>query len=154
LEYVELINFRPTKVQGRTHATSLTEEDRRRFHFDSIRWQDLSSPCRELRETMYHLLADWVACLNLGLYEQALTHFCGGDTQVIQRLPLNCKGTSLGTQRFQIHSPGIAFRVTAVTRQIQSMETHLRRLLSLTELHAMQWINLNHTEIQLATLTK
>ena len=35
-----------------------------------------------------------------------------------------------------------------------SQESHLQRLLALTDLRAMQWINLNHTEIQFITLTR
>jgi len=148
----KLINFRPVKVQGRIHATGLTPEDRRQFRIDTDRWQDLSHRCRTLRQTMRELLGDWGAFLARELYEQALTHFCGGDSQVVQRRPLHRDGISLGTQRFHVHSPGIAFRVTTVSEQIQSMESQLRRLLALSDLKALQWINLNHTDIQLTTV--
>ncbi len=36
---------------------------------------------------------------------------------------------------------------------MSAQESHLRRLLALTDLRAMQWINLNHTDIQFVTLT-
>jgi len=101
---------------------------------------------------MRELLGDWGAFLARELYEQALTHFCGGESHVVQRLPLHRDGISLGTQRFHVHSPGIAFRVTTVTEQTEGMESQLRRLLALTDLKAMQWVNLNHTNIQLTTL--
>lgn len=150
----KLLNFRPPKVQGRIHASGVTPEDRRRFRLDSSRWQSLSDRCETLCRTMHDLLADWGAFLDFELYQQVLAHFCGGEGEVIQRLPLNRDGISLGTQRFHMHSPGVAFRVTAVTRQVEAMESHLRRLLVLTELHALQWINLNHAEIQFTTITK
>lgn len=149
----KLLNFRPPKVQGRIHATSLTLEERRSFHVDTSRWQDLSECCRVLRETMHELLSDWGAFLYFRLYEQALTHFCGGETRVVQRLPLRRSVTSLGTQRFHVHSPRLAFRVTSATEQIDNMESQLRRLLALTELQAMQWINLDHSSIRLVTIT-
>jgi GxxExxY protein len=150
----KLINFRPPKVQGRIHATSLTPENRHRFQIDSNRWRDRSDQCVVLREMLQELLEDWGAFLDFELHTQALTHFCGGESQVIQRLPLTRDGISLGTQRFHVHFPGIAFRVTAVTESADAVETHLRRLLALTELHALQWINLNHSDIQLVTIAK
>jgi len=150
----KLINFRPAKVQGRIHATGLTSADRGRYQVDSSRWQDLSESCGTLRRMMGELLADWGAFLDFELYQQALCHFCGGESKVIQRVPLARDGIFLGTQRFHAHSAGVAFRVTALTRQLDAMETHLRRLLALSELRALQWINLNHANIQLVTITK
>jgi len=84
----KLINFRPPRVQGRIHASGVTPEDRRRFHLDSSRWQELSTRCETLRGTMHELLADWGAFLDFELYQQALAHFSGGECDVIQRLPL------------------------------------------------------------------
>ncbi len=148
----KLINFRPPKVQGRIHATSLTPGDRHRFQFEADGWRDMSDRCSILRQMMRELLDDWGAFLDYGLYQEALTHFCGGEAHVIQRLPLSRDGVSLGTQRFHVLSTGIAFHVTAVHENYKAMESHLRRLLSLTDLHAMQWINLDHSDIQLVTI--
>ena len=53
-----------------------------------------------------------------------------------------------------IHANGVAFRLTALTDGISAQESHLRRLLALTESKAMQWINLNHTDIQFVTLIR
>jgi len=150
----KLINFRSAKVQGKIHASGVTPEDRHRFHVDSRRWQEVSEGCGTLGRMMRDLLADWGAFLDFKLYEEALTHFFGGQFAVVKSLPLTRDGISLGTQGFHVHSPGAAFRVTAVTRQIEAMETHLRRLLALTELHALQWINLNHADIQFITISK
>lgn len=150
----KLINFRPSSVQGRIHATSMAREDRRRFRIDSSRWEKLSDCCGILRQTMHDILSDWGAYLSLRLYEQALMHFCGGESQVVQRVPLARNGVSLGTQRFHVHSPGVAFRVTAETKEIADTESHLRRLLAVAELEAIQWINLNHADIRLVTIRK
>ena len=147
----KLLNFRSPRVQGQIHATSLTAEERYCFHVDSSRWKDLSEECRMLRKTVIQLLDEWGAFLHFRLYEQALMHFCGGET-VMQRVPL-CRGaTALGTQPFLVHSAELAFRVTSVTDQVGSMEVQLRRLLSLTELRAIQWINCGHSNIQLTTI--
>lgn len=150
----KLITFRTAKVLGQIYATRLTPERRGSFSIDASRWKPFSDRCHVLRHTMQDLLGDWGAFLDYRLYEQALTHFCGGEPEVIQRLPLSRMGNSLGKQRFHVHAPRLAFRVTAVTKQTTYLEKQLRRLLALTELHALQWINLSHSDIHLITLTK
>jgi GxxExxY protein len=150
----KLLNFRTPKVEGRIHATGLTQNARRQVHANSARWQELSPDCRTLRETLLTLLSDWGAFLEVSLYQKALIHFLGGETNVVRRLLLSRNGMPLAAQRFLVHASGVGFRLTALTDGITAQESHLRRLLALTDLRAMQWINLNHTEIQLVTLTR
>lgn len=150
----KLINFRPPQVQGRLHATALTHETRRKFRFDDLRWQDRTPQCALLRTTLRELLADWGAFLDFHLYHQALTYFLGGEDRVLRRIPLHRGDVLLGTQAFSVHTSRVAFQVTAVTDQIAATESHLRRLLALTDLEAMQWINLNQGQVQLVTLDR
>jgi hypothetical protein len=56
------------------------------------------------------------------------------------------------SQSMLLHGPSVAFKLTAATEQRHYVEGHLRRLLALTNLQAVQWINLNHFEIELTTL--
>jgi hypothetical protein len=60
----------------------------------------------------------------------------------------------LGTQRMHVHGPGVAFVITAYTSQQASHEINLRKLLALTPLTALQWVNLDHANIQFITLTR
>lgn len=149
----KLLNFRTPQVQGRIHATPLSAYERRQFQLDSTRWQDRTPQCVILRETLQELLTDWGAFLDFRLYQEALTHFLG-EERVMQRLALQRQHVPLGTQEFHVHAPATAFRVTAVTDQVAATESHLRRLLALTELQTLQWINLRHAEIQLVTLCR
>jgi len=150
----KLVNFRPPKVDGCVHATRISPEARRQVNLDTTRWRDVTPECATLRETMGELLADWGAFLEVALYQEALTHLLGGESSVAQRVPLHRNGLALGTQRFHVHSPGTAFRVTAVSDGAEGIEAHLRRLLALTDLQAIQWINLDHADIRLVTLTR
>jgi len=150
----KLLNFRPAKVEGQIRATSLSQEDRRKFTLMTNGWQELTAACGMLRQTLVDLLTDWGAFLDLALYEEALTHLLGGAAVVNQRVPLSRNGTELGTQRFTVHASGIAFRLTAFTEDQIGVENHLRRLLALTDLRALQWINLNHARIELRTLMR
>lgn len=150
----KLLNFRPAKVEGLLRATGISHADRRRLQIDSANWQDITSGCAKLRGTMLELLADWGGYLEFEHYQDALLHFLGGESQVAQRLPLHRAGVSLGTQRFLCHAPKVAFRMSAYTAGLDNAEAQLRRLLALTDLHAIQWINLNRSDIRMATLLR
>jgi GxxExxY protein len=150
----KLLNFRPPKVQGKIVATGLTQEERRRFTALTECWSDLTPGCAVLRQTMLDLLQDWGAFLDIGLYQEALIHFLGGASNVERRVSLHRDGLDMGGQRMFIHAPGVAFRITAFTESQSHIESHLRRLLALTDLMAIQWINLNHSKIECTTITK
>jgi len=150
----KLLNFRPPKVQGKLIATSLTHEARRQINSTQNRWQELTSGCSKLRQTFLNLLNDWGAFLEIGLYEEALIYLMGGQAKIEQRVVLRRNEIALGSQRMFMHSPDAAFRLTAVTEGQQHIEAHLHRLLALTDLDAIQWINLNHTSIEFTTIVQ
>ena len=150
----KLLNFRPSKVQGKLIATALTPEIRRRFTTNTERWNELTPGCAVLRQTMNNLLQDWGAFLSAGLYQEALICLLGGARNVEHRVSLQRDRLDLGGQRMFVHSPSTAFRVTAFTESQSTVESHLRRLLALTNLKAIQWINLNHATIEFTTITR
>lgn len=150
----KLLNFRPHKVQGKIIATSLTPAARRCFNAITVRWNNLTPACTVLRQTMLNLLQDWGAFLSASLYQEALIQLLGGESNLARRISLHRGELDLGGQRMFLHSPSVAFRVTGFTEGQSHLESHLRRLLALTELNAIQWINLNHTQIEFTTLTK
>jgi GxxExxY protein len=150
----KLVNLRPSKVQGKIMATSLSQGERRKIASRTDRWKNVTPACEVLRQTMGDLLQDWGAFLDLVLYQEALTHFFGGTDKVEQRVRLARNGLDLGTQQLLTHAPGGAFRLTAFTESQDLVESHLRRLLALTDLKALQWINLNHAQIEFTTIQK
>lgn len=153
VRHVKLLNFRPPKVQGRLQYNALTTAKRLRFEFDAARWSALSDPCGALRQRLCELLADWGAFLDARLYEEALVHFCGGEAACVRRVELSRDDHVIGTHRIQQHAPGLAFLVSSVTRELPAYQSHLERLLKLTGLRGMQWMNLCHHQIQFVTLT-
>jgi GxxExxY protein len=150
----KLLNFRPPKVQGKIIATSLTHEERRQFTATTERWSDLTPACTGLRQTMLDLLHDWGAFLDFALYQEAIIHFLGGASNVERRVSLHRNQLELGGQRMLMHAPGVAFRITAFTESQSHIEAHLRLLLALTDLSAIQWINLNHSKIEFTTIKR
>jgi len=150
----KLLNFRTPKVQWKLIATSLTHEARRQLSSVQNRWQELTSGCSKLRQTFINALNDWGAFLEIGLYEEALIYLLGGQSKIEQRVVLRRNDIALGSQRMFIHAPGVAFRLTAVTEGQSHIEAHLHRLLGLTNLKAIQWINLNHACIEFITIVQ
>ena len=146
----KLINFRPRSVQSEFMNTDLTHEKRKRFDVDRRRW------CGDERliSLMCDLLNDWGLFLEVSLYVQALTHFFGGEAKVIQQVPMNRAGIALGNQRFHLLSADTAFRVTAYTADLRYQERSLCRMLRLSPLKAMHWINMNHQHVSFVTLRR
>lgn len=154
LQRGKLLNFRPAKVQGQIVATSLTPDERKHFKVVDTDWSSLTPECARLRQTMCELLQDWGAFLDLALYQEALMFLLGGETKVRNLVNLNRSGLNLGAQPMFTHSAEVAFRLTAFTKSGDTAPSHLRRLLALTSLKAIQWLNLNHTQIEFTTITK
>lgn len=148
----KLINFRPESVESRFVNMPLSESERFQFAFHIDRWRPLSERCDFLQRTVAALLADWGAFLSTSLYVDALTHFLGGKQSVFLPVPMTRNGISLGLQPFHLLTPELAFRVTALSSHQSHHEQNLRRLLLLTNLRAIQWINLNRHEIEFVTI--
>jgi len=148
----KLLNFRPPKVQGKLIATSLDHESRRQFSVVADRWEEITPDCARLRQTLLELLSDWGVFLTASLYQEALVHLFGGVDSVERPVRLHRENVILGSQKMLLCSPCVAFRATAYTEATSHVEVHLRRLLALTDLKALQWVNLNHAKVEFTTL--
>ena len=127
-------------------------EERRTLQWKDAGWQCLSPQCEQLKVRLRAILEDWGACLEVRLYEEALIHFCGGQTQCLRRVPIVLEGVELGTQVVQLHAEGLCFLATAFTTALEAQRLHIGRLLALTGLRAIQWINFNRNSLQLTTI--
>lgn len=145
----KLVNFRPGKVESRFVNSPVDEARRRQFRVVCDSFVAEASPLRGL---LLDLIEDWGMFLDLSLYTQALTHFLGGEETVIQQVPVTRGKVSLGHQRLHLFSKESAFRVTGIKHDLATQESHLRRLLELTPLKAIHWINLCRDEICLVTI--
>jgi GxxExxY protein len=150
----KLINFRPVIVESRFLNTTLSQAERRQFSVEAEDWQEPNRTDVDFREGLVGLLQDWGGWLDLDLYTEALVHFAGGADRVAQMLPLTKGQSGLGKQRFHLLNPETAFRVTAMTDGAADYEHHLRSLLRISPLRAIQWVNLARNRIQLVSLVK
>jgi GxxExxY protein len=152
----KLINFRPPQVESRFINTGITRKSRRRLTLNTQRWWEEHEGGKALREILTALLNDWGGFLEIPLYTEAIVHFLGGEDRVEQTVPFARGEVSLGTQRFHLVAPEIAFQLTALTEAAggAAYERQLRSLLSHTSLRAIQWINMAHHEIAFVTVAK
>ncbi len=152
IDRVKLLNFRTPKVVGKLTRSPFARLDRTQVRSVEARWQPLSDRCEGLKQQMLALLADWGAFLEAQLYEEGLVHFHGGESACTHRAPVVRSGIELGTHQVQCHADRVAFVVTALSDSPSAFEQHLRRLMNFTPLRGVQWMNLNHAEIEFVTL--
>ncbi len=153
IRHIKLLNFRNPKVEGRLKYNVITQEKRYRVEFVGSQWKALTEACRHLRSVAEDVVRDLGAFLTANLYEEAIAHFFGGKEQCEVRIDVARAGHKLGTHRVLKHANDLFFLVTTLTRSTQSYRQHLERLLRLTAMRGIQWINLKHHQVEFVTIT-
>ena len=148
----KLINVRPEEVEHEFVNTQLALHERTSFSVDSAHYVESSG--QQVRQWFTDLVCDLGTGLSLSLYEDALTQFLGGEERVIADVPVVSRGVTLGTQRFRLIAPGVAFKVTALEGQTGAFKGHAMRLLTHAALDAIQWINVSRDQVTFRTLRR
>lgn len=151
IRLVKLINFGEQKVRGKLLRNSLRSADRYQPRFDLSGMRIITPKCELLLTYLKAIINDWGTHLSNCLYNDALIYFFG-EEQCTKRIELNLGAILLGTHRVQYHSDGLAFVVTSLSRRQAAYEEHLRVLLAHSRLKAIQWINLNHSLVEIITV--
>lgn len=144
----KLVNLRPPSVESHFENAPRTMAERQQF---AVFTSDWAGPTGTM-DWVVELLRDWGTGLELPLYHQALVHFLGGEANVIQQLPVLHHGLSLGNQRFHLMEKDAAFRITAFENDCQGYQIQLLRLLRLSPLKAIHWINIAHGKLAFTSL--
>ncbi len=144
----KLINFRPDSVESRFTNAPLTLTERRVFAVESANY--CGGP--DFEDLVIGLLRDWGTSLTLSLYQEAIVALTGGPEIAEAMIPLERSGIPLGNQRFQMASNDTAFRLTAINHETVDYQYQLARLLALSPLRAIHWINIAHHHITLKTI--
>lgn len=150
----KLVNFRTAGVESQFVNTQLTLDKRREFSVDTSRWVKLCDRCEMVARLLEDLLRDWGGFLETSLYLEAVTHFLGGEGDVLARIPVTRQGRLLGTQPVHLLSSDVVLRMTALTENQDEYEVHLQRMLSHSQLRGIQWVNFNHHVVEWQTLMK
>jgi len=97
-------------------------------------WRDRDGNGAAVKEIVVAFLRDWGTCLDLHLYEEALTHFLGGGDAVVAEANVVTDGRRLGPQRVRLTGRATAFKITALPdRDRRHFEDHTRRFLQHTD---------------------
>lgn len=154
LAHGKLINMRTPDIEHE-FVNALTPPDvRREFAVDVERWLEPHSQAGVVRQTLTNLLRDWGTGLELALYEEALTHFLGGEERIIQRVDVFLDGRHLGWQPFRLVAPNTTFKLTAFDGPLEPFEEHAHLLLEHTSLTTILWANIGLGKVTFRTLVK
>lgn len=153
LAHGKVINMRPESVGHEFVNCPARLIDLKNPRIHDARWNRQVDGAETLRETLMPLIADWGAGLETTLYEEAITHFLGGESQVLMPVPVIGPKGHLADQRMRLAAPGVAFKVTALQDRLDDFERQSIRLLRHTNLNAIHWINITQTSVRFTTLS-
>ena len=147
----KLVNFRSPSVESKFVNAPIPREERCGFSVsdDGFRGD------RNLLQLVVDLVRDWGASLSVSLYHQAIVHLLGGEDAVERMLPLSRDGKTLANQRFHLVDDRIAFELTAFAKlDNDDYRGQLQRLLDLSPLAAIEWINVGSHTITFQTVER
>jgi hypothetical protein len=107
-----------------------------------------------LKNMIVTLLKEWGAFLDINLFYDAINHFRGGKENVVQEIKVMYNSHVMGEQSIHLLNPKVAFKISAVTKEFELYEKHLRRFIKYADIKAIQWINFDHHEIVFKTILK
>ena len=150
----KLINFRPERIEHEFLNTTLTPCDRTAFALDDSAWDSSLERAPDIRRLVEDFLRDWGTGLDLQLYADALTHFCGGKDRVLHDIDIKRDGRHIGRQKVRLAGTRAAFKFTALRASPEAFESHARRFLMHTDLLYLHWINITLETVTLKTIIK
>ncbi len=155
LAHGKLINLRSEHVEHEFVNTTLMLADRVRFCVESQDWRETASGSEPLAPWVVRMLRDLGAGLDLQLYQDAVTHFLGGEEKTIGSVPVFDGGRTLGTQRVRLADPSRALKITALDdAECLNFKDGAHRFLQHTPLRGIQWINITRNRVTFTTLEK
>jgi len=152
LAHGKVINMRPESVGHEFVNCPARLVDLKKPRIYDTKWSCEVAGAEALRDTLMPLIADWGAGLETGLYEEAITHFLGGEDKVLMPVPVIGPKGHLADQRMRLLAPEVAFKVTALQDRLDDFERQAIRLLRHTNLNAIQWINITQTSVRFTTV--
>lgn len=150
----KLVNMRPEAIEHEFVNAALTREDRIQFTVNDANYMRINHANPDVRDLFVPILRDWGTGLDISLYEEALTHFLGGEQQVVQNVGIFVDGNQTGNQSLRLAGPGMALKISALGQGQKRYEGHLRRFLAHTSLECMQWINVGRKVVTFKTLKR
>ncbi len=154
LKHGMLINVRPEKVSREFVNYVLTHRDRLQFQIVTEQWEPSVPGAEQFRKILSDILSDWGTCLDLGLYEEALTHFFGGEEFVIRPATVKFGNHVLGPQPLPFVTANTAFKLSAFEDLDSQLRfaTHAQCLVNHANVEALLWANIGRHRVTLRCL--
>lgn len=153
LGHGKVINVRPEWVGHEfVNCPNRLRELRNPTLFEQ-RWDGAIAGTEMFRSRLTRLIGDWGVGLETSLYEEAVTHFLGGEEKVLLPVPVMGRNGQLADQRMRMAAPDVAFKITGLLERTDEFETHARKLMQHTTLKAVLWANITQESITFTTLT-
>jgi GxxExxY protein len=152
LEHGMLLTTRADRLETEFVNSFFPLQQRVKFQIDTLHWEATSPGATRLEEITRELLADWGAGLDVCLYQEAITHFLGGETEVVRPAQVTAAGVRLTEQKVRLVADGVAFKITAFDTIPKTFASHAQHFIEHTDLTAIQWINLNLHCVSFATI--
>jgi GxxExxY protein len=149
---VKLINFGERRVRGKLLRNVMTTTDRHHPTLNNSGLRFLTPNCERLVTYLTAIIHDWGTHLFSQLYNEAILDFFGGEAHSARRMELWDGPLLLGTHRVQLHADGHSFIVTSLLHDQAVYHEHLMVLLTHARLKGIQWINLNHSRVEITTI--
>lgn len=152
LAHAKLINIRTDMVQHEFVNCTRRLADLRHPNIVDSCWNSRIPLAAKFRELLASMVCDWGTGLELSLYEQALTHFFGGEVAVHVRVPVFGAYGQIGHQRMRLITPETAFKLTAFPEIESAFASHARRMIAHTQVTSILWANISHHEVTFTTI--
>ncbi|MEZ6100003.1 MAG: GxxExxY protein [Pirellulaceae bacterium] len=146
----KLVNCRSAKVECQYVNAPIPRSDRCNFEVLDDRYDG----GQELRAMVVDLIRDLGTSLSASLYQQALVNMMGGEASVERMLPLTRDANPLANQRFRLVDEASALELTTFANSDGSYEAQLQRLLELSPLRVIHWINIASHRISFCTVKR
>jgi GxxExxY protein len=153
LAHAKIFNMRCSSVQYEFVSTSITPADRYAFELNFDGWLKLGADSEWFKDVMRSLIHEWGVFLDVTLYYDAITHFRGHEN-VIRHVDVLRRSRAIGRQPIHVISQDTAFKITAISKDLESFEKRLRKFLAATSLRAIQWINFSRQNVTFKTLVR
>jgi GxxExxY protein len=152
LPHGKIINVRPERVTSEFVNCHQRLEDLRNPVITDTAFDSTVPGAEFFRDMLTALVRDWGAGLEIGLFDEALAHFLGGEEKVFQAVPVIGSKGHLHDQRMRMLAPDVAFKLTAFPERLEAFEIHARKLLQHTTLKAIHWANITYQHVTFTTI--
>lgn len=152
LPHGKVINVRPESVGDEFVNCHARLDELRDPRVETAGFDSSIAGASFFHDQLLSMIHDWGSGLESGLYEEALTHFLGGEESVLLPVPVMGVKGHLHDQRMRLLAPDVACKLTAFPDRLEPFENHARRFLQHTTLKAIHWANLTHKHVTFTTI--